>query len=69
MRLNIVLMTTWLLASCAATGDFCDLAIRMEVDKESSARYLLEHERALLVDMNVNNKLLDRCGAAINRFK
>jgi hypothetical protein len=49
------------LASCARfTGDFCDLAVRFETD-EATARYLLTHDRALIIDMNVQNRLLERC--------
>ena len=49
------------LASCARfTGDFCDLAVRLETDDET-ARYLLTHDRALIIDMNVQNRLLERC--------
>ncbi len=50
-----------LLASCARfTGGFCDLAVRLETDDET-ARYLLTHDRALIIDMNVQNRLLERC--------
>ena len=50
-----------LLASCAKfTGDFCDLAVRFETD-EATARYLLTHDRTLIIDMNVQNRLLERC--------
>ena len=57
MSLSLVL-----LASCAKfTGDtFCDLAVRFETDDET-ARYLLTHDRALIIDMNVQNRLLERC--------
>jgi hypothetical protein len=49
------------LASCARfTGDFCDLAVRFETD-DATARYLLTHDRALIIDMNVQNRLLERC--------
>jgi hypothetical protein len=49
------------LASCARfTGDFCDLAVQFETDDET-ARYLLTHDRALIIDMNVQNRLLERC--------
>jgi hypothetical protein len=50
------------LASCGNFGgaSFCDLAERLETDEET-ARYLLKHDRALVVDMNVHNRLVDRC--------
>jgi len=49
------------LASCSPfAGDFCDLAERLVTDEET-ARMLLARDRALVVQMNVQNKLLDRC--------
>jgi hypothetical protein len=60
MMLKIAMMMTLLLASCASVGDFCDLAERLETD-ETTARYLLENDRALVIEMNVQNRLLDRC--------
>jgi hypothetical protein len=60
MKLIALMMTILLLASCAKIGDFCDLAERLETD-EATARYLLAHDRALVIEMNVQNKLLDRC--------
>mgnify|MGYP006883091210 CR=1 FL=1 len=63
MRLTMFLLAAFSVSGsmCASPGDFCDLGIRMETEKENVALYLLEHDRALLVDMNVNNKMLDRC--------
>jgi|FLOH01.1.fsa_nt_gi hypothetical protein len=50
-----------LLASCASfTGNFCDLAVRLETD-EATARYIVQHDRALIIEMNVHNRLLDQC--------
>ena len=60
MMLKVALTMILLTASCAKVGDFCLIAERLETD-ETTARYLLEHDRALVVDMNVQNKLLDRC--------
>jgi len=42
-------------------GDFCDLGIQMKTDDEVLARTIAERDIGLIVDMNVNNKLLDRC--------
>jgi len=58
--LKITMMMLLLTASCAKTGDFCDLAERLETD-ESTARYLLANDRALVINMNVQNELLDKC--------
>ena len=60
---KIAMMMTLLVGSCLGNfdGDFCDLGEEMRVKKEASARYLLEHERELLVKMNVQNKMLDKC--------
>ena len=56
MSLSLVL-----LANCAKfTADFCDLAVRFETD-DATARYLLTHDRTLIIDMNVQNRLLERC--------
>ena len=61
MKLIALVMTTLLLASCATSGDFCDLADYLTVENEASANYLLENERALLKKMNVQNGQLDNC--------
>jgi len=50
-----------LLASCGRfTGNFCDLAVRLETD-EATAHYIVQHDRALIIEMNVHNRLLDQC--------
>jgi hypothetical protein len=46
--------------SCSFQGSFCEIARPMETD-ETTARYLLENDRALVIEMNVQNRLLDRC--------
>ena len=59
---TISFLVFFLVNSCGLRGSFCDLGERLEVKNRDSAVYLLEHERALLITMNVQNKMLDLCG-------
>lgn len=56
----ICLLALLAVSSCGLSGSFCDLAERLETD-EATARYILAHDRALVIEMNVQNRLLDRC--------
>jgi len=55
------LFLVFFVSSCGMTGSFCDLAEPLKVSQRSSAEYLLAHERQLVVDMNVHNRLLQQC--------
>ena len=60
MRVLILLVGLTGCANAMSGATFCDLAVRFETDDET-ARYLLTHDRALIIDMNVQNRLLERC--------
>jgi len=64
--LKAIATTTFLTTSLVSCGQvitaarFCDLAEPMLTDRDTG-RYILNHDRALAVNMAVQNRLLKKC--------